>query len=262
MLRSLAVSTSLLAVLGLVACDEQPTTPADGATPVEAEVASSQTASAHQQELAEVRRALAPYNDLRAARADGYTQFSVHVPNMGVHYLAASAIGAGGGSTLDGSLDRTEPEVLVYVDDAAEPATRNPRSRLVAAEYAVPKDGASPPPEAVGLFTGADAHDWHVHPSRHEFGLPSTWTIHGECHYGSGLGIFLAENGSGFLLWTPVAGPVGSWGGPPVTASDCPATGPAGTPLLIGHGKWWTLHVWAWYPNPEGVFHATNPRVP
>lgn len=23
----------------------------------------------------------------------------------------------------------------------------------------------------------------------------------------------------------------------------------------------WTLHAWIWYPNPEGVFHGTNPRV-
>lgn len=23
----------------------------------------------------------------------------------------------------------------------------------------------------------------------------------------------------------------------------------------------WTLHAWVWYPNPEGVFHPTNPRV-
>jgi hypothetical protein len=23
----------------------------------------------------------------------------------------------------------------------------------------------------------------------------------------------------------------------------------------------WTLHAWIWYPNPEGVFHAHNPRV-
>jgi hypothetical protein len=23
----------------------------------------------------------------------------------------------------------------------------------------------------------------------------------------------------------------------------------------------WTLHAWIWYPNPEGIFHGTNPRV-
>lgn len=23
----------------------------------------------------------------------------------------------------------------------------------------------------------------------------------------------------------------------------------------------WTLHAWIWYPNPEGLFHSTNPRV-
>jgi hypothetical protein len=28
----------------------------------------------------------------------------------------------------------------------------------------------------------------------------------------------------------------------------------------VGPGSW-TLHAWIWYPNPEGVFHSTNPRV-
>ncbi|WP_340102453.1 hypothetical protein [Rhodohalobacter sp. 8-1] len=23
----------------------------------------------------------------------------------------------------------------------------------------------------------------------------------------------------------------------------------------------WTLHAWIWYPNPDGVFHPTNPRI-
>lgn len=23
----------------------------------------------------------------------------------------------------------------------------------------------------------------------------------------------------------------------------------------------WTLHAWIWYPNPEGMFHPTNPRI-
>jgi len=23
----------------------------------------------------------------------------------------------------------------------------------------------------------------------------------------------------------------------------------------------WTLHAWIWHPNPEGVFHPTNPRI-
>lgn len=263
MLRHLALSAFVLVALGLGACDDPLTRPAEKtSTAPDLEAASNQTTAAQHRELAEVRRALAAYNDLRAARADGYTQFSIHVPGMGIHHLTSSAIGADGNSTLDGSLDRTDPEILVYVDDAADAAKRNPQRRLVAAEYAVPKNGPSPPSEAVNLFTGADADDWHVHPSRHEFGLPASWTLHGECHYEGGLGIFLAENSSGLLLWTPVAGNVGSWDGPPITAADCPATGPAGTPLLIGHGKWWTLHVWAWYPNPEGVFHPTNPRVP
>lgn len=29
----------------------------------------------------------------------------------------------------------------------------------------------------------------------------------------------------------------------------------------VGPEGSWTLHAWVWYPNPEGVFHPTNPRV-
>lgn len=28
----------------------------------------------------------------------------------------------------------------------------------------------------------------------------------------------------------------------------------------VGPGSW-TLHAWVWYPNPEGIFHPTNPRL-
>ena len=211
-------------------------------------------------ELAELRRATARYQDIRAAREDGYRQFSVHVPKMGVHYLHESAIASDMTSALDRSLDRGDPEILVYVDDAPQSAQR----RLVAAEYAIPvEEGeATPPAEALDLFTDAAADEWHVHPSRHALGLGEGWTVHGECHYQTGVGVFLAENPDGdFVRLTPM-GPAGTWGGT-IEPAACPESlgGVDLPPLLIVHGKWWTLHAWVWLPNPEGVFHDTNPRV-
>lgn len=222
-----------------------------------AEMAAS--AQASRSELARVRRATARYHDVRTAVADGYVQFSPHVPNMGIHYLDDAAIGMSGASELDQTLDPLAPEILVYVEDA----DASPQRRLVAAEYAIPKDGETPPDQAVGLFAGADAGDWHVHPSTQELPLSDEWTVHGECHYRGGIGVFLAENPEGeFVLWTPPTGAVGSWSGT-VSPDQCPeALGDQPLPeLLIGHGKWWTLHAWIWAPNPEGVFHHTNPRI-
>ena len=32
-------------------------------------------------------------------------------------------------------------------------------------------------------------------------------------------------------------------------------------PFLLRHPGLVTLHVWLWYPNPDGIFHSTNPLV-
>ena len=264
--RTIGSLVALLAVpFALAGCDQPgaPTGP-DSDTEEISATSHSQgpanvTASETRAELAVVRRATARYQDVRKAVADGFVQFSPHVPGMGIHYLDDSAIGMNGSSALDHSLDPSNPEILVYVDDAP----RSPQRRLVAAEYAVPKEGDAPPSEAVNLFSGADAGDWHVHPSVHELPLSDDWTVHGECHYRGGIGVFLAENPEGdFVLWTPPTGPFGSWSGT-VEPGECPsAIGEQPLPeLLIAHGKWWTLHAWVWYDIPEGVFHATNPRV-
>ena len=252
----------VVAALGVMGCDrpEAPTGPNAGAAEGAANHHESIVAAPGAlNELAGVRAATAQYNDLRRATSDGYVQFSPHVPRMGFHYLHQSAINADATSALDRSLDRSDPELLVYVDDAP----RSPQRRLVAVEYAIPKEEDDPPSEAVNLFSGADDQDWHVHPSVHELPLADTWTIHGECHYQGGIGVFLAENPTGdFVLWTPPTGAFGSWSGT-VAPDQCPTTlgeDPL-PPLLIAHGKWWTLHAWVWHDNPEGVFHATNPRV-
>jgi len=75
-------------------------------------------------ELQQARAATAPYQNFDNAIADGYADIGVVVPNMGHHYMKASL--------LDGSFDKTKPEILVYhkhEDGSME---------LVAVEYAVP----------------------------------------------------------------------------------------------------------------------------
>lgn len=209
------------------------------------------------QQLAEVRKATTGYQDVSKAQADGYVQFSVHVPGMGLHYLHDSAFNADGTSALDRSLDRTDPEVVLYVEEDGE-------HNLVSVEYAVPvKDGeTSPPSQAVSLFDDADASDWHKHPSRHELGLGSGWTVHAECHYRGGLGVWLAEDPNGTYAQLTPDGQIGTWSGS-VAPDQCPeeAGGEDLPPLLLVHEKWWTLHAWVWQENPEGVFHPTNPTI-
>lgn len=213
-----------------------------------------------EQQLAEIRESTSTYQDLDAAREDGYVKFSVHIPGMGFHYLTGSAIEDDGTSALDRSLDRGDPEVLLYVEEGGDEANK----RLVAVEYAVPVAAGetSPPQQAVDLFTDADASDWHRHPSRHELGLGPDWTVHAECHYEGGPGVWLAEDPNGTFVQLTPKGQVGTWSGT-VAPDQCPEK--AGDqqlpPLLIVHEKWWTLHAWVWFDNPDGVFHPTNTRV-
>jgi hypothetical protein len=49
----------------------------------------------------------------------------------------------------------------------------------------------------------------------------------------------------------------------PVRAeTDCPATHPdTSSPFTFWHGDLVTLHVWLWYPNPDGLYAGTNPLV-
>ena len=43
---------------------------------------------------------------------------------------------------------------------------------------------------------------------------------------------------------------------------DCPKKSPkTGVGFAAWHPTLATLHVWAWYPNPEGVFRAGNPML-
>lgn len=265
--RSLVPLVGLLvAGLVLAGCDQSPSAP-EQETAKEESILNQYQSNLYSNgpftlmELIEVVRATARYQFARRAQAAGYVLFSPFVPNMGYHYLHNSAIGEDATSTLDRSLSRANPEILVYVPRG--PIRQLSLRGLVAVEYAIPKQEANPPPEAVNLFSGADAHDWHVHPSSHELPLSNDWTVHGECHYRGGLGVFLVESPSGaYLLWTPPTGPFGSWNGS-IAPDQCPTSlgGDPLPPLLIVHGKWWTLHAWVWLHNPEGVFHPTNPNV-
>ncbi len=267
MRRLLQISVLFFTTLFFISCDSITNSPKKSAEDVNTVEQHVTAAHLPQQAglnkaLAEVRSATAKYQNVEKAESDGYVQFSIHVPGMGIHYLNDSAFNSDGTSNLDKNLNREDPEILVYVDDDPQ----SPQRRLVAAEYAVPvfpDNEEGPPAEALDLFPGLDEHDWHVHPSSHELPLDDSWTIHGECHYEGGLGVFLAEDPNGdFVLWTPPTGAFGSWSGT-VEPAQCPSSlgGNPLPPLLLAHGKWWTLHAWVWYDNPEGVFHPTNPRV-
>jgi hypothetical protein len=49
---------------------------------------------------------------------------------------------------------------------------------------------------------------------------------------------------------------------PAGSEADCPTTSPeTGTPFVFWHPKLVTLHVWIWYPNPDGLYAGTNPLV-
>jgi hypothetical protein len=49
---------------------------------------------------------------------------------------------------------------------------------------------------------------------------------------------------------------------PAASEDDCAATSPeTGTPFVFWHPKLVTLHVWLWYPNPDGLYAGTNPLV-
>jgi len=49
---------------------------------------------------------------------------------------------------------------------------------------------------------------------------------------------------------------------PVASEDDCAPTSPeTGTPFVFWHPRLVTLHVWLWYPNPDGLYAGTNPLV-
>jgi hypothetical protein len=49
---------------------------------------------------------------------------------------------------------------------------------------------------------------------------------------------------------------------PAQAQAGCPKTAPStGAKFNFWHPLLFTMHVWLWYPNPNGLFASTNPRV-
>ena len=50
---------------------------------------------------------------------------------------------------------------------------------------------------------------------------------------------------------------------PQPTADACATTSPSsGSAFSFWHPKLVTMHVWLWYPNPDGIYASMNPLVP
>ena len=62
-------------------------------------------------QLDTVREATEKYRDVEVARAEGYFQLGGDVPNMGAHFTSPERV-------LDGVFDPSEPEILLYSQDA------------------------------------------------------------------------------------------------------------------------------------------------
>jgi hypothetical protein len=114
-----------------------------------------------------VREATAKYRDVTLAEADGYAlQFGCvtggDVGAMGLHYVNGPLV-------MDGLLDATRPEIVIY-----EPTPDGGR-RLVGADYLVLADAwhatHASPPELMGQLL-------HLFEAPNRFGLPAFYTLH------------------------------------------------------------------------------------
>ena len=126
-----------------------------------------------ERKIAEVRRATAPYNDVKKAIADGYV-YENTVPQMGHHFVNPDLVGGPGDPGLQ---DVLRPEILVYGQ-----ANPNSRPLLGAVEYADwdgPRD----------LFDHDDEVWDPPGPPR-----PPFYTLHVWCHTNNPDGIFAPFN--------------------------------------------------------------------
>jgi hypothetical protein len=130
---------------------------------------SSQQAAAQKANalVAVVREATERFKDVAVAEAAGYAlQFGcVSGPDsgaMGLHYVNGPLV-------MDGELDPTRPEIVIY-----EPGP-NGTLRLVGADYLVLADAwnakHSSPPEMMGQL-------FHLFEAPNRFGLPNFYTLH------------------------------------------------------------------------------------
>jgi len=114
-----------------------------------------------------VRESTERFKDASAAEAEGYAlQFGcVTGPDsgaMGMHFVNGALV-------VDGELDATRPEIVIY-----EPLP-NGRLKLIGADYLVLADAwnatHSAPPQLMGQL-------FHLFESPNRFGLPSFYTLH------------------------------------------------------------------------------------
>ena len=114
-----------------------------------------------------VREATARFHDVKVAEAEGYALNFGCVSGgefgaMGLHYVNFPLV-------LDGVLDPTRPEIVIY-----EPLP-NGRLRLIGADYLVLASDwdskNSAPPELMGQLL-------HLFESPNRFGLPAFYTLH------------------------------------------------------------------------------------
>jgi len=134
-----------LAALAVVACDDDPVTPAD---PVE-------------ELLVEIRASTETFHDLDAAMQAGFGAASECVSGpagaMGIHYLNPAR--------LDGAVVTTEPELLLY-----EPGDDG--MRLVGVEYMVPAPDWDPTNDAPPELLGNVFADHRAEADRHGIPFP------------------------------------------------------------------------------------------
>lgn len=95
------------------------------------------------EELKLARAASAKYQNINNAKADGYSDINVVIPNMGYHFMKTAYV--------DNQFEIERPEILVYNKKD------NGQIELVAVEYAIPIPLS--PNQAPAGFTG-DADVW------------------------------------------------------------------------------------------------------
>lgn len=145
-----------VSVLLLTGCQDQPTEPSADALLVDqtALQVDGQAMAAHGAALAAVRKATAQYHRIERATMAGFVELTPCLESpeggQGFHY--------GNPALIDGNVDATQPEVLLYEPQAGG------HMRLVAVEYIVPLNL----PEPAALF----GHEFHAN---EDAGL---WALH------------------------------------------------------------------------------------
>ncbi|MDJ0646995.1 MAG: hypothetical protein QNJ57_13525 [Flavobacteriaceae bacterium] len=108
-------------------------------------------------EVNQLKDAMAKYENIDVATAEGFFDASGFVPNMGHHYLLPQRV--------DNTFELLSPEIVLYAPDA------NGNMEFVAVEYVTPVadlDNPGSPPEG---FTG-NLDQWHLNTNL------SQWQLH------------------------------------------------------------------------------------